>query len=221
MKESIYKRLHAKNRFEFWANLLGELNVKKMAEVGVFKGAFSKTIFSQNPQIKKYYMLDPWRHLDDWNQKGNRNDKRMQQSKEEALENTAKWRSKTTVLQGTTLEKIDEIRDKSLDFVYIDGDHSLTGVTIDAINAWKKIKVGGCLGGDDLSESMWLHGTKEYEPVLIFPWIIYFAESVGAPIHLLPHNQFLIEKTKHSKFKVINHTDYYQDQSILGSYNRD
>lgn len=44
---------------------------------------------------------------------------------------------------------INNIEDNSLDFVFIDGDHSYEGVKIDIENSFSKVKSGGLISGDD------------------------------------------------------------------------
>ena len=102
-------------------------------------------------------------------------------------------KEKRKVLRGKTTEIIDEIKDESLDFVYIDGDHTLKGITIDLINLWPKIKKNGFIVGDDFCSSIWQHSPK-FEPTLIFPFAVYFAEAVNTKIFGLPNSQFLITK---------------------------
>lgn len=41
------------------------------------------------------------------------------------------------------------IKDKSLDFVYVDGDHTFEGCLNDMELYWPKIKDGGCMAGHD------------------------------------------------------------------------
>jgi hypothetical protein len=38
-----------------------------MAEIGVWRGHFAKQMLERCPLIDKYYMIDPWVHLPDWN----------------------------------------------------------------------------------------------------------------------------------------------------------
>ena len=55
--------------------------------------------------------------------------------------------NKVVILRGRTKEVIDQVPDNSLDFAYIDGDHTLRGITIDLMNVLPKIKEGGIIGG--------------------------------------------------------------------------
>ena len=51
----------------------------------------------------------------------------------------------------------------------------------------------GFLGGDDFCTSIWQH-RERFEPTLVYPFAVHFAEAMDAPIIALPHNQFLIQK---------------------------
>jgi hypothetical protein len=97
-------------------------------------------------------------------------------------------------LRGRTRDLIDRVGDGALDFAYVDGDHTLRGITIDLVKVFPKVRAGGWIGGDDFSPSIWQH-SEAYDPTLVCPFAIYFAEAVGARIYALPHQQFLIEKT--------------------------
>jgi hypothetical protein len=46
--------------------------------------------------------------------------------------------AKRVVLRGRTKEVIDDIPDNSLDFAYIDGDHTLRGITVDLIKVFPR-----------------------------------------------------------------------------------
>lgn len=105
-----------------------------------------------------------------------------------------------------------------MDFAYIDGDHTLKGITIDLIRLFDKIRVGGWIGGDDFSRSIWQH-TPNYEPSLIFPFAVYFAEAVGAKIYALPYSQFLIEKNEIESFSFVDLTGKYNHLELKSQFN--
>ena len=84
----------------------------------------------------------------------------------------------------------------------------VNGITIDLISAWKKVKKGGMIGGDDLTQNLWQHG-PQHEPTLVFPYALYFAEAMKSTIFLLPFNQFLIFKNE-DKYEFVDYTGTYQ-----------
>jgi hypothetical protein len=99
------------------------------------------------------------------------------------------------------------VPDGALDLAYVDGDHTLRGITVDLIKVFPKVRAGGWIGGDDLSPSIWQHD-REFEPTLVFPFAVHFAEAVDARIYALPHKQFLIEKAA-TGFELIDLTGRY------------
>ena len=195
----------ARDRFEFWINFINTLGVRNAVEIGVFRGDFAEQILRNCECLEKYYMLDPWRNLEAWDKPANTNNEIFEQLMQRSLEKTAFASDKRVVLRGKTTEVIDNIPDLSLDLAYIDGDHTLKGITIDLIRVFPKIKIGGFIGGDDFCPGDLQH-FPQFEPTLVFPFAIYFAEAVSARIYSLPHEQFLIEKTADSVFELIDLT---------------
>lgn len=108
---------------------------------------------------------------------------------------------------------IDEIAEGELDFAYIDGDHTLKGIAIDLVRVFPKVKVGGYIGGDDFTPTMWQHKTQ-FEPTLVFPFAVYFAEAVGATIYALPHSQFCLHKSGQSNFNFVDLMGQYKDLGL-------
>ena len=185
--------LEADNRLDLWVDFLNHVKVRTMAEIGVFRGEFARHILAHCPTISRYYMLDPWRHLDGWNKPLNVSDSEFDAAYEKALRNTDEHAKKRVVLRGKTAESLDQIADGELDFAYLDGDHTLRGITVDLIGVHAKVRQGGWIAGDDFHPSVWHHGSR-FEPTLVFPFAVYFAEAIDAPVSALPHRQFLIEK---------------------------
>lgn len=209
----ISKLLTASSRFDLWAGFIRQQKIKVIAEIGVYRGCFSQFILKECQGIERYYMVDPWRQLDRWCKPANHDNLRFESIMSEALDRNIRYIEKIKVLRGTTTEVIEAIADDELDFAYIDGDHTLRGIAIDLVRVYPKIRVGGWLAGDDFASSIWQHPTS-YEPTLVFPFAVYFAEAVGARIYALPHSQFLIEKQEVDKFEFFDLTGKYTDLSI-------
>ncbi len=204
---------NATKRVEFWSRFVQSIQAVDLAEVGVFKGDFAAQLLKACPAIEKYYMIDPWRHLDDWNKPANRDDRTFEAFHAETMSKTEFAADKRVVLRGTTTEVIDQLTDNSLDFVYIDGDHTLRGIAIDLIRTFQKVRVGGWVGGDDFSRTIWQHNTA-FEPTLVFPFAVYFAEAVGAPIFALPYKQFAIHKAVDRAFTFTDMMGHYRETGL-------
>lgn len=143
------------NRFEFWSRFINEFELKIITELGVYKGEFAKYILENTNCIEKYFMIDPWRNLSNWNKPANKDNEIFQKFYNETMQATEFVSEKRIVLRGKTTEVIDKIEDNTLDFLYIDGDHTLKGIAIDLMATWDKIKEDGFVGGDDFYNSIW------------------------------------------------------------------
>ncbi len=203
----------ATSRLDFWVKFLRTAKIRTVLEVGVWKADFTRHLLQECATIERFYMLDPWAHLLDWNKPLNLGQDAADRAYEEAVQKTAFASAKTVVLRGRTREVIGSIPDGSLDFAYIDGDHTLRGITIDLIKVWPKVKPGGFMGGDDFTRDIWQH-SSHYEPTLVCPFSVYFAEAMEMPIMSLPFNQFLMQKRPDARFSFTDTTGDYGNLSL-------
>lgn len=120
-------------------------------EVGVHRGDFAKILLEQWPKTIHYMGVDPWgcpRGYEDqvqylWGDKDREADKRQ------AWEVVSGYNERATMWQYESLDAAKRLRDDSLLFVYLDGDHRYEAVKAD-IEAWfPKLKPGGILAGLD------------------------------------------------------------------------
>lgn len=206
------------SRTDLWTRLIQAFEIKNMAEIGVFRGDFAAQVLAHCPSIARYYMIDPWRNLEDWKKPANVDDQTFQNYLEEVERKTEFARDKRVILRGKTTEVIGEILDESLDLVYIDGDHTLKGITIDLLRSYSKVRQGGWIAGDDLTTTIWQHSLS-YEPSMVFPFSVYFAEAVDMPMYALPFSQFLIEKREGATHSFTDLTGRYGDCSLRSQFN--
>ncbi|HYE86578.1 MAG TPA: class I SAM-dependent methyltransferase [Vicinamibacterales bacterium] len=202
----------ATSREELWTRLVSAAGVETMVEIGVFRGDFSAEILAHCPRVSTYFMIDPWRHLDGWNKPANVDDRTFAKFFLWVRARTAQWPDRIRILRGRTVDVIDHIADQSLDLAYIDADHTLRGITIDLVRSYPKIRDGGWIGGDDFMPDIWQHPSP-YDPTLVFPFAVHFAEAVGAEIYALPFYQFLFRKSA-TGFRFIDLTAQYPDVSL-------
>jgi hypothetical protein len=179
----------------------------------VYRGEFARSLLERAPSIERYVMIDPWRAIRNWNKPANADDCTFEDHYRETLSATSFAADKRVILRGKTTEVIDRIEDGSLDFVYIDGDHTLHGISIDLVRTLPKLCEGGWLAGDDFCDSIWQH-PKQFEPTLVFPFATYFAEANNLAIYALPHNQFAMQKG-HGPYAFVDLTGSYGDLSLL------
>ncbi|MFZ0771373.1 MAG: class I SAM-dependent methyltransferase [Candidatus Sulfotelmatobacter sp.] len=222
--EQLFKKCISKSqsREEFWIEFVNAVEVRCMAEVGVYRGDFAAEILRHCEGLSRYYMVDPWRHLTDWNKPANHDDSVLSEFFNEARAKTDFAAAKRTILRGKTTEVIGQIADGELDLAYIDADHTLKGIAIDLIRMYPKVRTGGFLGGDDFTRSVWEHKTS-FEPTLVFPFAVYFAEAVGAIVYALPHAQFCLQKpglreNEHPQFAFVDLTGQYGDIGLQNQF---
>jgi hypothetical protein len=218
MKESTDQLLrrcvsNSRSRIEFWIDFIRSTQVERMVEIGVYEGDFAVDILKECENISKYYMIDPWKHLADWNKPANQDDDRFEKMFQSVKSKTDFAQSRRVILRGKTVDVIDQVSDGELDFAYIDGDHTLRGITIDLTRVYSKVRPGGFIGGDDFSRTIWSHKTT-FEPTMVFPFAVYFAEAVGATMYALPNVQFVMQKTETPQFGFIDLTGQYDDFTI-------
>src|SRR4029079_15898546 len=87
------------SRIQLWDQILRVTSVETMLEVGVWKGDYAKQILAQCDFIEKYYMIDPWANLADWNKPFNVSPQVFEEIYEEAMTNTKFASSKRVVLR--------------------------------------------------------------------------------------------------------------------------
>lgn len=108
-------------------------------EIGVCFAAYSNLILS-NPGISKLYSVDPWVDL---------NGNFVKEAAIKASEKLKKYGDRSVIKVGFSLDEVKNFKDNSLDFVYIDGDHSYKATAADIAAWWSKVKPGGILAGHD------------------------------------------------------------------------
>jgi hypothetical protein len=129
------------------ATLFGTLGYKVGAEIGVETGRFSACLLGRNPFIQKLYLVDAWKKYDDYRQ-------HVPQAQVDGLLAHARLRLQeyatiTRFVRMFSLDAAKKFKDGSLDFVYIDANHSLPHV-LDDICAWApKVRQGGIVAGHD------------------------------------------------------------------------
>lgn len=127
------------------------------AEIGTWRGDFAAVILqSRRPQ--RLFLVDPWEHRAEGEYEQASYGGRMQGG-QDALESmyesvldrfgTEIDSGQVKILRQRSKDAAATFADESLDWVYIDGDHSCEGVKGDLDAYYRTVKPGGLLAGDD------------------------------------------------------------------------
>ena len=123
-----------KSRFEL-AQYFAELGFTKGAEIGVCYGYYSETLLNNIPGLE-LLCIDSW-IIPRW-----------PSAKEGAVRRLSPYPG-ATIIQKDSAEAAVDVLDESLDFVFIDAEHSYESVKRD-IAVWApKVRKGGIVSGHD------------------------------------------------------------------------
>lgn len=132
------------NRFTL-LEWLRELDFKVGVEVGVARADYSRSICEANPQMQ-LYGVDPWivhkEYTDYTIQVVLDRNLEVAQSVADSLPNF-------TIIKKYSRDAVKDFDDNSIDFVYIDGDHSFNEAANDIVWWTEKVKPGGIISGHD------------------------------------------------------------------------
>lgn len=120
------------------AEYLGEEGFNKGVEIGVQWGKFSEKLCKANPNIE-LYSIDPWH--------SRRLKARMDEKFNESTQRLAPYNA--TVIRKFSMDALADFKNNSLDFVYIDGNHSFDYVCPDIIYWSHKVRKGGVVACHD------------------------------------------------------------------------
>jgi len=136
------------SRHAGFIELLKELGFGTGAEVGVETGSYSEQLCRGIPGLK-LYCVDAWTSYEGYRDY-------VGQDNLDGFYETAKLRLApydATLIKGWSVDVARQFEDGSLDFVYIDANHTFEFVTAD-IAVWrKKVRPGGILAGHDFRRS--------------------------------------------------------------------
>ena len=141
--------------------LLNEIyNDKKVGvEIGVFRGDLSWRLLASNRNIF-LYLVDPWTEAseeDSYLRDTTDYVARFSQAEHDetmrmALNAVKPFTGQYEILRMTSEKAAPRFNDESLDFVFIDGDHSYIGCSLDIRLWYPKVKNGGVFSGHDYRE---------------------------------------------------------------------
>ncbi len=163
------------------------------AEIGVHLGDFSHLILDI-AQPKKLYLIDPWKAFQSEEYQESWYGQSTPQSAMDERHQGVCSRFQSRIQQGQvevlrqfSNTALSSLADESLDFVYIDGDHTYEGAKQDLELSFAKLKKGGLMTGDDYGPGDWWQGGVK-KAVDEFGW------NSGVKLLWIENTQFVLQK---------------------------
>ena len=132
--------------------IIDALDLKKGVELGVCSGDFSVYLL-ENSGLEKLYSVDAWSTDEDLTRsvfkrwairKG-----QLDEQEAETRRRLGEFGPRSEIVKGLTFDVVDKFPDAHCDFIYVDASHRFSGVALDLIKWWPKLKVGGIFAGHD------------------------------------------------------------------------
>lgn len=145
------------SRYDFGPMLVERGLTGDACELGVAEGGFSFALLDRWPG--RLYMVDPWGETKDGQERIplEEQERRFKLVMDTALE---RYDGRALPWRIDSIEASKFTKPESLDFVYLDADHSYEGVAADLAAWWPKLKRGGLMAGHDYLDGV--HGGVTY-----------------------------------------------------------
>jgi len=125
-----------------------KINPKEIAEIGVWRGHTSIVLLRNLPSLEVFHAIDSWINYEDY-QGDNKNNETIIFDKLIFEDRTHWLKDKLKIHHGFSKDTCDQIRDNSLDLIFIDANHSYEYLLED-IKIWTpKVKKDGLIIGHD------------------------------------------------------------------------
>jgi len=146
--QEYYKRMH--NFRNYVTNFIKKNKLVKGAELGVRVGGLLFKLLDNCPDLTHIFAIDSWE-----DNKADDGFKFDHEAYELNVRNKAKnYGNRVTIIKGYTNRVHHLIHNDSLDFIFIDADHSYNNCKQDIVQWKPKVKKGGWLIGDDIERCL-------------------------------------------------------------------
>ena len=130
--------------------VIQKMGLKKGAEIGVAFGGHSEAIL-QNAGVTKLYAVDSYKHRPEYDDPMNLPQPVFDRLFERTGHRLSPFGDRVAQIRLDSVEAARQISE-TLDFVYIDGDHSYEGIRAD-LEAWfPRVRPGGIIAGHDYGQ---------------------------------------------------------------------
>jgi hypothetical protein len=152
------KKIVDPNRARRWEAILKRIPLDANyigAEVGVWRGDTGKRLLAARENIF-HIMIDPWKQQgknSPYVKSGDQTALKSQADFDECCDyvrtEVAQYGKRAIIIRKKSKDAVKQFEDKSLDYVFIDGEHTYHAVKEDITMWLPKVKPGGWIGGHD------------------------------------------------------------------------
>jgi hypothetical protein len=179
--EDPYVEIPNSDRVEF-AKFLRFAGLFKGVEIGTERGMYAEELCLRNPNIE-LFCVDPWMAYKGYREHVSQ--ERLDGFYEETKQRLEQFNA--VLIRKFSVEAAEDFADESLDFIYIDGNHSLLHVVQDLWYWVPKVRKDGIIAGHDYIRRK----NKEY--------LMHVIPGVHAYMDAMDYRQLFVIGKKRSK----------------------
>lgn len=128
--------------------VIHKMGLRKGVEVGVAFGGHAGAILEQGG-VDKLFGVDRYRHRGDYDDPMNLPQTLFDRLAKRVVERMAPFENRFELIREDSAQAAEQFEDHSMDFVYLDADHSEQGVWQDLCSWAIKVREGGVIAGHD------------------------------------------------------------------------
>lgn len=132
-----------------------------VVEIGTYEGRNAVSILKEL-NVNRMVLIDPYKLYDSDNQLAQDKLDWAYRKMRRRVDLYGKNADRVKLIMKTSERALRKVKDGSLDFVYVDGDHRYSEVKKDVEGWWNKLKIGGILAGHDIDWEGVMKGVGEF-----------------------------------------------------------
>jgi hypothetical protein len=165
------------------SRLINQFSLKFGVELGVAAGRHSEFIL-ENTQVERLWSVDRWFHVVGYEDVMNLPQEDHDDLYGYVCQKLGVFGGRSVILRMDTTEASKNFEDSSLDFVYVDADHSYEGCKRDLLTWIPKIKKSGYITGHDMNMPAVYQAITEILPKFGMNEVVSIGETCWA--HRIP-----------------------------------
>ena len=133
-----------------------------VVEIGVASGCFTKQILASYPLLSKLYMIDSWQYQKEGYEDSCNLPQETQDERYNQILKDFTYEPRAIPVRAWSLDAVNNFENQTIDFLYLDANHSYEACIQDLTAWYPKVKKGGIFAGHDYMEGNGRgHGVKK------------------------------------------------------------